>query len=290
VVIAVIASLAAALCYAGASVLQHRAATEVPVEHSMRLGLLAKLIAKPWWLAGVAADGLGFIMQFIALGNGPLVVVQPLMVAGLLFALPLGAWASGQRIHGSELRAAALLVVGLAVMLGIANPTKGHATLTDREWVILGVCILIPTGALVVLAARRAALRAMLLAAAAAAVYGLTAALAKVTSHNLGLGLGHVLTTWELWALIPGGIVGMVLCQSAFQAGSLRLSLPTLTAVDPVVSIAIGILAFHEHLTQHPVGVLFEVLGMAAMIVGVYLLGRSPLVVLDEEEDVVAAV
>jgi drug/metabolite transporter (DMT)-like permease len=287
VFIAIVASLVAALCYAGASVLQHRAAVEVPVQHSLRLGLLAKLVAKPWWIAGIVADALGFAMQFIALGKGPIVVVQPLLVSGLLFALPFGAWVSGKRIHASELRAAGLVVAGLALMLAVANPSKGHATLADHQWVLLAICVLVPT-AILILIAGRSRMRATLLAAAAASVYGITAALAKVTSHTLGQGIGHALASWQLWALIPGGLVGMLLCQSAFQAGSLAMSLPTLTAVDPLVSIAIGILAFHEHLDQHPLGVACEIAGTVTMVVGVFLLGRSPLVALDDPAEVLA--
>jgi glucose uptake protein GlcU len=74
----------------------------------------------------------------------------------------------------------------------------------------------------------------------------------------------------------------MVLCQSAFQAGPLAESLPLLTAVDPVVSIMIGVLAFHETVGHEPGRVALEVIGTAVMIVGVLLLGRSPLVLLED--------
>ena len=279
-VIAVLASLVAALLYATASVLQHRAAREVPADQSLRLSLLARLIAKPWWLAGIAADGLAFVMQFIALGHGPLVVVQPLLVSGLLFALPLGGWISGAKIKASDIRAAALVVVGLAGLLVIANPTQGSPTLTGTAWIFVTLGVLLPVIALVVVA--RSFARPVLLAAAAGALYGLTAALAKVVSHELGLGIGHVLTSWEVWALIPGGILGMVLCQSAFQAGPLEASLPTLTAVDPLVSIAIGVFAFHEEVGHQPGRICIEVAGTLLMIVGVFLLGRSPLIALED--------
>jgi drug/metabolite transporter (DMT)-like permease len=279
--LAVVASVLAAMLYAVASVLQHRAAASVSVESSMRFGLLAKLIAKPWWVAGVAADGLAFVLQFIALGHGALVVVQPLLVTGLLFALPLGAWVSGQRIRGPEIRAACLVVVGLAALLLIANPRRGTATLTSARWALLFAGTILPVIALVLLA-RRSAARPALLAAAAGWLYGLTAALAKVAAHELDLGIIHALLSWEVWALIPGGLVGMVLVQSAFQAGPLKASLPTLTVVDPIVSIAIGVLAFNERVGQHPAKIALEVAATGAMFVGVFLLGRSPLVALDD--------
>jgi drug/metabolite transporter (DMT)-like permease len=287
VVLAIFASLLAAVLYAAASVLQHRAAVAVPAEHSMRLGLLTRLIAQPWWLAGIAADGLAFVMQFVALGNGPLVVVQPLLVSGLLFALPFGAWVSHKKMQPSDLWAALVVVVGLALMFSLANPGKGRETLTAEAWIVLSIAVGVPTVACAVIGARSPRWRATLLAAGAGLVYGITASLAKVTAHELGIGIGQALASWETWALIPGGVVGMLLCQSAFQAGSLAASLPTLTVVDPIASIAIGTLAFHEHLAQAPASVVLETVGLAAMIVGVFWLARSPLVALEETDAVV---
>ena len=280
--IAVVLSLLAALLFAVASVLQQRAAVAAPTDHSMRPRLLTHLLGEPWWLGGVAADGLAFIVQFIALGHGPLVVVQPLLVSGLLFALPLGAWLSGARIEARELWAGAAVVVGLAALLLSANPGDGRPDARSGAWAVMLVATIAPIAILAVAAARRPAWRASLLATAAGCLYGLTAALTKATAHLLGLGVGHVLSSWQPYALIPAGVLGMVLCQSAFQAGPLRASLPLLTAVDPLVSIAIGITAFHEHVSQDPFRVLVEIVGVAVMIAGIGALGRSPLIAPDD--------
>jgi drug/metabolite transporter (DMT)-like permease len=277
-------SLVAAMLYAAASVLQHRAAAAAPVERSLRAGLLTHLVVKPWWVAGVAADGLAFIVQFVALGHGPLVVVQPLLVSGLLFALPLGAWVSGRRIHAREMWAGAAVVVGLTALLLSANPANGRDNARSGAWVVLLVATLVPVAVLIAAGERRQAQKAPLLATAAGVLYGLTAALTKTTAHLLGLGVGHVLTSWQPYALIPAGLVGMLVCQSAFQAGSLGESLPLLTAVDPLVSIVIGITAFHEHVSQDPLRVIAEIVGTMVMVGGVAVLGRSPLIVLDEVE------
>ena len=63
----------------------------------MRPGLLWRLIQRPMWLLGTLADWSGFGLQAIALGLGSLIVVQPLLCTGLLFALPLGAAWQGRR-------------------------------------------------------------------------------------------------------------------------------------------------------------------------------------------------
>jgi hypothetical protein len=67
----------------------------------------------------------------------------------------------------------------------------------------------------------------------------------------------------------------MLLAQSAFQAGSLDASLPMLTVVDPVVSIAIGAFALGEGLEIGLLPTFLEVTGLVAMSVGVFLLAKA---------------
>ncbi|HVM65410.1 MAG TPA: DMT family transporter [Acidimicrobiales bacterium] len=272
---AAVFSLVAALLYAAASVLQHRAAVEAPRDQSLRVGLLGYLARKPWWVAGVAADAGGYVAQFVALGHGPLVIVQPLLVSGLLFALPLGAFLGHRRITGRELWAAGAVVIGLAALLLAAYPEPGHANATPTAWTALMLATLVPSALLVVGALRLPSVKPALLATSAGIVYGLTAALTKVTAHELGLGVGHVLTSWQFYVLIAVGIIGMVLTQSAFQAGPLRASLPSLTVADPVVSVLIGITAFHEHVDQSPLRIAVGVTGALVMGWGVVALASQ---------------
>ena len=269
-------ALVSSLLYAAASVLQHRAAIAQSQEHSMRLGLLTRLVTKPLWLAGIAADALAFLFQFVALGHGSLILVQPLLVSGLLFALPLGAWFARTRLTAQDWVGAAAVVVGLSLFLLSASPDQGHGDATNHSWLILGGVSIVMVGGLVLGArggpSRR---RAALLAAAAGVVYGLTAALTKSVAHLLGLGLTHVLTSWQPLALIVAGGLGMLLAQSAFQAGSLDSSLPMLTVTDPIVSIAIGAFAFGEGIEISPAASTLEAVGLILMVLGVFALGQS---------------
>jgi hypothetical protein len=82
-------ALAAALLFALGTVLQQKAGLEEPATGSSS-GLLIQMAKRPVWLVGIAADGLGFGCQAAALGFGRLAVVQPLLVASVVFALPLG--------------------------------------------------------------------------------------------------------------------------------------------------------------------------------------------------------
>jgi len=278
-VLAVVAALGSALCYALASVLQQRAAAAEPLDQSLRVGLLTRLMLRPLWVLGIGADVLGYVLQFIALGHGTLVVVQPLLVSGLLFALPFGALVSGRRMERRDWVGGGAVVVGLALFLVVAAPAKGRPVASGVTLAAIGVATAVAAGALLLVArGRNGSPRAMLLATAGGLLYGFTAALTKTAAHLLDRGVVHLLTSWPTYALVAGGALGLLVTQSAFQAAPLAASLPMLTVVDPLASIAIGAFAFGENIASSPVAVLAEVAGLAMLVWGVFTLARSPLV------------
>lgn len=269
-------SLAAALLFAVASVLQHRSATQESHEHSMRLTLLTRLIRQPLWLIGIVADVGAYVLQFVALGHGSLVLVQPLLVAGLLFALPMSAALFRHRVGRMEWLGAAGIVVALALFLVAADPGPGHPETPALTWVAILVATLVPSAVLVAFAGPSPSTRrAIMLGSATGLVYGLTAALTKAVAHLLSRGILHLLAGWQTYALIVVGIASLVIAQSAFQAGPLRVSLPLLTVLDPVVSIIIGAMAFGESIGGGTARRLGEVVGLVALALSVALLTRS---------------
>ena len=273
--LAVLCALGSSLMYSLASVLQQRGAAAEAPEHSLTLGLLVRLARNRGWMVGLVCDGAAYVLQFIALGHGPIVVVQPLLVCGLLFALPIGAAWAGRHLHPGDWLGAVLVCIGLAMFLTVARPAAGRDNAPPSVWIALLVADVGVTAALVAASfGRDVRLRAVLLSGAAGVIYGAAAALTKTTSHLLGKGVVHTAVHWQPYMLIVVAVVGMVLGQSAFQAGTLDVSLPTMTVVDPVVSIAIGALAFHERIAADPVAVIAEVLGLAIMSVGVFMLAR----------------
>ena len=274
--LALLCAIGSALMYALASVLQQRGAASQPPESSMRIGLLTRLLRSPGWLLGLGCDVAGYVLQFEALGHGPMVVVQPLLVCGLLFALPLGAAWSGRALSRGDWMAALAVCAGLAVFLTVASPEKGRSDVSSAVWAAL----LSGTGAVsavLVLASRNRPpwQRAMQLSGAAGVIYGASAALTVTAAHLLGKGVPELFDHWQPYVLVAAGVGGMLVAQSAFQAGSLDVSLPMMSVVDPVVSILIGALAFDESIAAGPGPVAVEVLALLVMSAGVVVLGRS---------------
>lgn len=242
----------------------------------MRAGLLVRLARRPLWLVGNALDGAGYALQFLALRRGSLTLVEPLLVLSLVFALPVAAWLDHRRIGTSEFVSTGIIAAGLALFLGVARPGLGHPRASGWAWVILTV-VIAATCLCLVLGARGGSRRraAVLLAAGSGIAFGYVAALTERTGHLLGAGLLHTLSVWDPYALLAGGAVALLMTQSAFNAGALRLSLPTLTVAQPLVAIAIGLAMFGEKVDSHGIAPALEVLGLILVTFGVFALARS---------------
>lgn len=280
------AALGAAVLFGVASAFQHRSATQQSHEHALRVSLLLKLAAQPIWVAGVIADLAAYILQFVALSRGSLVFVQPLLVCGLLFALPLSAAIHHHRLGRLEWAGVVATVVGLSLFLVSADPESGRPQASAAAWTIVLAATLVPAAICLVLGWARpgpSIRRAVFLSIATGVAYGLTAALTKATASLLNQGIVHVLTGWQPYALIVVGAASLLTAQSAFQAGPLRASLPIISVLDPVVSILIGALAFGEGIANHGLRPGLEVLGLILLSGGILWLTRSPLVGNDEQ-------
>lgn len=272
-------SLGAACLYGVTSVLQHSAAASVAPERSLRPSLIVALVRRPRWLLGNVADLAAYLLQLLALRRGSLLLVQTVLVTGLLFALPLSAALCHARLRRKDWLGAGAVVIGLAVFLAVGLPKGGRAQASGLAWgLVLGLGSALVIGLVVWAPRRPGKLRAIHLGAACGVLFGLNAALTKDAAQLFDGGLGHVLTSWEPYVLVVLASLGFLLAQSAFHAGPLDASLPLITIANPVAAALIGVLAFHEAVAATPLAVVAELAAVAAMVVGVTVLARSPLV------------
>lgn len=277
---AFLAALAAALCYAAGAVLQQHVAESAPTEHWMRPQLLLHLARHPRWLLGVAGDGGAYFFEVIALSLGGLIFVQPLLVSGLMFALPMAHVVSDQKMRQRDWVGAVTLVAGLLLFLVVAAPKEGRFNPPAVTWLVTAGATLIPAAVFVLLALGPwDTRRPELLGAAGGITFGFTTALTRTSAELFHEGLGTMLTSWQPYALVACGLITLLLAQSAFQAGPLAASLPAITVSDQISTVTIGWLAFQEPIRSDPLAIVLEVVGMAAMVVGIFILSRSPLVV-----------
>jgi drug/metabolite transporter (DMT)-like permease len=277
--VSVVAALAAGCTFAVGSVLQQSAAREAPASVSMSWRLLVDLAHRRTWLLGISCDVGSFALQALALAFGPLALVQPLLVTGLLFAVPLAVRWRGRRLGPREWAGTIAVGAGLAAFLAASSPTDGVPQTTWDKWVM----ILIAVGGLMAMGiavggALTGALRASAYGLSAGVAFGLLAALTKASTHLLSQGAGVFFTSLQPYSMAFFAVAGAIVQQSAFQAGPLPASVPIMDAAEPTVAVLIGVFAFAEHVATSTAALAFEALGILLVLAGIVTLDRSPIV------------
>jgi drug/metabolite transporter (DMT)-like permease len=276
-VLAVGLALLSSFLFALAAALQQREASTLRDDQAGSITMLLILVKRPLWLGGVAADAGGFVAVAAALGVGRLVVVQPLIVTVLLFALPLSARLTGRRVQRSDWAWAVVLTVALAVITVVGDATDGTDEAPTSEWLVAAAIAAVPFAvAMIVAGRRRGSIRALMLGIAAGLMFGFNDALISTVTKTLDNGIGAVLTAWPIWALVVVLVVGTWLQQASYQAGSLQASLPAVTGLEPVVGMILGLTLFDERFRAHGPFRLTLLLGaMVVASVAVVVLARA---------------
>ncbi|HWE57957.1 MAG TPA: DMT family transporter [Acidimicrobiales bacterium] len=270
----VLIALASALAAATSTILQHYSARRAPDGRTHRL--LGHLLTRPAWLAGTAVAVVGLALHVLALAHGQLAVVQPVLISGVLFALPLSAVLEGRRPSAREWLLALILVVGLALFLLAGRPGPAEVKLDADELAWASAIGAAVVGVLTLIGVRwPRGHRPAILGVAAGTGYGVVAALIKQSDwvYNHG-GLTHLVTDWPLYALIIMGACALGLTQMAYRAGPLAQSMPALTVADPAASVVLGVIAFHERLANDGLAIALQVIGFVIMALAAAQLAR----------------
>lgn len=281
-------ALVAALLYALSDFLEQRAAQRAnarPVDPSLHRhggpfrGLLGRLIRDRRWILGWAVGTLAYLVQAAGLHLGSVTVVQSLQVTTLLFALPLST------IHRPERVGVREWIGGGAVCLGLLgfllSRAASHAGSHADRGRLLPLIVLLAIIVLVLVAvavSRSGVLRATLLAVAAGTAFASSATLVKLTTNDLtNVGVVGTATDWPGYALALAAAAGLVLQQAAFASGKLPTATTAMVVMNPVVGSIVAVYAFHEGLPQAPPQQAALAAGALAVICGVAILARSPL-------------
>jgi hypothetical protein len=270
---------AAALLAVGYVLQQHEAAASR--ESFLRPRLLLALARRPRWLGGIAAMAVGQMLSAAALGVGSLVVVEPLLAANVLFALPLAAAWSRQRPGLREIVGSLWLVAGLAAVLAAGSPSKGagHGHPANIAW-ITALASVVGLVALLVVVAKRSSLgeEATWLGVAAGLLFGAQDLLTQRSIVLAESGVVHLFVSWQPYLLAVAAVAGLTLQQSAFQIAPLAASLPAIALTEPVSGIMLGAGLLGQGLRATPPALTAQAAGLLFTMAGVWLVARSPIV------------
>jgi hypothetical protein len=272
------ATLLAALLIGTGFVLQQNAAEREPSSRFLSWRLMTDLLRSPRWLTGIGCMILGQILAAWSIGHLELSFVEPLLTTNLLFALVLAVPLTKRKVKFWEVLGAAVLCTGVALLSSSRSAKPiGLSFGGVSHWPAAAAIAAIAF--IFVQAGRRRSSRtkAMLTGIGAGLIFGIQDALTRQTLQILQSGgISGMFTTWAPYALLGAGAIGIWLMQSAFSAGPLQVSLPGISAGEPLVGILLGIIVFGDRIQVSPGLLAIQAGGIAALIVGVIMVGRAP--------------
>jgi len=265
----------ASLLFALGTVLQQRVAMRASDAEAHSVWVLVRFARSPVWMAGIVLTWVGFGFHAAALSNGQLVLVQPVLAMTVVFALPIGARLSAQRIGRRDVGAALLATAGLATFLVISDPAAGIEEPPGGAWLAWGGAMLATGAALTATGLHRhPAAKAALVGTAAGVLFGLHGAITKAMTDQLDGSLGALLGSWALWGVLIVGAISMSISQIALHAGDLPPAIATESIFSPVIAVVLGLGLFEETIHSTVAGFLAAMVALAAMLAGVAMLSR----------------
>lgn len=249
----------AAVCFAGAAVLQHRA---VNAEHGAdgsrdpvtgdavsRSGLAAAA-RTPGWLFGLALAVGGTTLHALALVLAPLSVVQPIGVLAVPIAVMISVRRTRRRPTKGVLVGVVLAITGVAVFVLTAAGTATSTPAADSAMALAGMIVALVVAAFAALGlARSGWVRCVALSTGGAVAFGLVSALMRAISQMITTGTSAIFSPAVLTALVglvAALLVGGWLVQQAFAAGAPEVVVACMTVVDPIVAVLLGVVLLGE--------------------------------------------
>jgi drug/metabolite transporter (DMT)-like permease len=277
--VAYLLAVLAAFSNALSSICQRLGVQRAPQGTAMGWSLIKHALRQLVWFLGVSLIAAGFLLQAVALRFGQLSSVQPIVTTELLFlVLILGVWFR-YSLTWMEWVGTSAAAGGLAVFLIVASPGGGSAIPSAGSWILVFLVI----GGIAAMTASLGRtgprwFRAAMYGTAGAVMFALSAALTKQLSTLVTEGWGHVFVSWVPYALAVTDLTGLYLIQNSFHAGPITASQATITLIDPITSVCIGMWLFHDRLDASLWRVPIELLAVVVVVAGVVVLSRSPLV------------
>ena len=274
--LAITLALLCAATFAVSTSVQHQAAEGAPESAKGIVALIGYLLRQPAWLVGQVLALCAFFLHASALNAGAIAVVQPIVVSGIVWAVPARAALSRRLPSVVEVRAVLVTALGLAVFLVASNPSRGSRAGLGLG--TIGLAALVVVLAVVVnFAASRVRdeprRKAFLLGVVGGLLFGLVAGFLKLALQELNDGgPGAMLTAWPTYALLFAGAGGVLTNQRAYRTAGLSASMPALNIVNGLTALTFGFTVFSEVPRHSPLFLVIEAAALGCMATGLYML------------------
>lgn len=252
--------------------LQALEARSAPRREGLRISLLARLLRRPRWIAGLLLGGLGVPFEVIAFANAPFVVVEPLLACGLLVLLAVGVRMLGERPGPGVFAGVAAIIAGTALIAWGAPP---HTEIHRGPVAVVVVMSALVGVSLVPFALRRARQGgAMIPNLGSACGFAATNVAAKLLADDLGGGHYPQAVGWLCVAAFAG-VAATISGMTALQRAPATTVVPISTAVQTFLPVALEPLFLTESWRAAELGGGALLVGILVMALGTVLVARA---------------
>lgn len=275
-----ICALGAAVCFGTATVLQAMAAREAASAGDGTSGsgtsggagadaaLFLRAVRQWRYLVGLGLDGVGFLLQIVALRSLPIYAVGAALAASLAVTAVVAARLLHVRLSRVEWGAVGVVCAGLA-MLGLASGAEGdRAGSVALKYAMLGTAVgVLLLGAVGGRLPERG--RGLVLGLGAGFGFGVVEVAVRLVDD---LAVGSLLRNPATYALLLGGGAAFLLLTSALQRGSVTVATAGMVIGETIGPAVVGVVWLGDR-TREGLGWL-AVLGFVVAVVGALALAR----------------
>ncbi|ODR06040.1 hypothetical protein BHQ21_12405 [Mycobacterium sherrisii] len=241
VLIGFLLALGCSVCYGAASVLQAVAARSVEAggTSGVDAALLLRAIRQWRYLAGIGLDGLGFLLQVLALRLVPIYVVAAALAASIAVTALVSVWVLSARLSRAEWTAIGVVCASLAALAAAAGPGHFRHGPAGLGWALIGViAALFLGGATAGWLPDRA--RALALGLAAGTGFGVVEIGVRLLDE-IDPTKAAFYTDPALYAAAGGGLAGFLLFTSALQRGSVTTTVAAMVVGETIAPALVGV-------------------------------------------------
>ena len=231
-----------------------------------RASTAGHVLRHPRWWFGVALQGVGFVLTFLARHQLPLLLVQPILTTSLVVTTVVGAAQGLWRLSRTDVLRCLLVVAGVALLAVAARPgpagplgVPGAVTLTAAELIALGGLLLPPA----LLAQRH---RALWRGGCAGLAYGAVAVAGRALAADPLTLVRTPIGSWAVFLLLAGSVIGEAALTVSLRTGQVGGPVSAMYVVSTVGPSLFGLFWLGDQMAAD--GWPLAVVGATAALVG----------------------
>ena len=281
IALAVLLAIIASFSFASGASAQHLGIDKALAGESDRkltFPRLVKMVRTPVGLLGLGLIALGAALHLVALAMAPITVIQPLGILAVGWSVLIAARLKGKPPERKIWFAVGVSVVGIVGFTILSTRYTTEATdisLASMLWTTAAIW-----GLAIVLAGfgifGRRSIRSLCWAWAGAALYGLGSGYMKIMAEIITNGAeltGAEFITATVGLILAYGVGGWMI-QTAYATGPAEVVVGSMTTVDPLAAVMVGLVVLGEGALLTPVIAMGMVLAGLVAAGGVAVLSR----------------